>query len=104
MIHLADGKVVYSEGLGSILFLSNCGYTITIHDALYVPHLAANLFASNKFAKQHRDSMSEVTDYPQRKWLNQQTGAVEFMATIQSNDLAYLDWKVALGVRLLACQ
>jgi transposase InsO family protein len=94
-IRLADGKVVYSEGLGLILFLSDCGYTITIHDALYIPHLAANLFTSNKFAKQHHDSMSEVTDYPQRKWLNQQTGAVEFTATIQSNDLAYLDWKVA---------
>jgi hypothetical protein len=54
-IRLADGKVVYSEGLGSIRFPSDCGYAITIHDALYVPNLAANLFASNKFAKQHRD-------------------------------------------------
>jgi hypothetical protein len=39
--------------------------------------------------------MSEVMDYLQRKWVNRCTGAVEFTATIWSNDLAYLDWKVA---------
>jgi hypothetical protein len=93
-IRLADGKVVYSEALGLIRFLSDCGYTIIIHDVLFVPHLVANLFTLNKFAKQHCDSMSEVTDYPQRKWVNWHMGAVEFMATIRSNNLAYLDWKV----------
>jgi hypothetical protein len=95
VIRLADGKVVYSEGLGSICFMSDCGYIVTIHDALYVPRLAANLFASNKFVKWHRDSISKVTDYPRRKWVNRQTGATEFTATIRSNNLAYLDWKVA---------
>jgi hypothetical protein len=94
-IHLADGKVVYLEGLGLIRFLSDCGYTIIIHDALFIPHLVANLFASNKFTKRHRDFMSEVTDYPQRKWVNWHTGAMEFMATIWSNNLTYLDWKIA---------
>ena len=29
-IRLADGRVIYSEGLGSIRFLSDCGYVITI--------------------------------------------------------------------------
>jgi hypothetical protein len=33
-IRLADGKVVYSEGLGSIRFPSDCGYAITSHDAV----------------------------------------------------------------------
>jgi transposase InsO family protein len=94
-IRLADRKVVYSEGLGAIRFLLDCGYSITVYNALFVPHLAANLFAPNKFAKQHRDSMSEVTDYLQRKWVNRRTGAMEFTATICSNDLTYLDWKVA---------
>jgi len=69
-IQLADGKVVYSKGLGSMHILSNCGYVVTIHDALYVPCLATNLFASNKFVKQHCDSISKVTDYPKRKWVN----------------------------------
>ena len=92
-IRLADGKVIYSEGLGSIRFVSECGYTITIHDVLFVPLLTVSLFASNKFAKEHRDTHSEVTDYPKRKWVNRRTGATEFTATICSNDLAYLDWK-----------
>jgi hypothetical protein len=93
-IRLADGKLVYSAVLGAIRFLSSCGYIITIHDALYVPHLAANLFGSNKFAKRHSGSLSEVIDYPRREWVNQRTGAVEFTATIQGNDLTYLDWGV----------
>jgi hypothetical protein len=40
-------KVVYSEGLRSIRFLSDCGYVITIHDSplySYVPCLTADLF------------------------------------------------------------
>jgi len=39
-ICLADGKVIYSSGLGSINFLSDCGYHITIHDVLFVPSVA----------------------------------------------------------------
>jgi len=34
-------------------------------------------------------------EYPKRKWINRQTGAVEFTTTIHTNNLAYLDWKVA---------
>ena len=93
LIRLADGKVIYSEGLGSIRFLSDCGYMVVIHDVLFVPLLAVSLFASNKFARQHHASYSEVTEYPKRKWINHQTGATEFTATIRSNDLAYLNWK-----------
>jgi hypothetical protein len=73
-IRLADGKVIYSEGLGSIRFLSDCGYIITIHNVLFVPLLAVSLFASNKFAREHHDTHSEVTDYPKRKWVNRQNG------------------------------
>jgi len=94
-IHLADGKVIYSKGLGSIRFLSDCGYHVTINDVLYVPLLAVNLFASNRFAKDHRDTHSETTEYPKCKWVNRGTGAIEFTATIQRSNLAHLDWKVA---------
>jgi len=92
-IRLADGKVIYSEGLGSVRFLSDYGYIITIHNVLFVPFLTVSLFASNKFAREHHDTHSEVAEYPKRKWINHRTGAMEFTATIQSNDLAYLDWK-----------
>ena len=61
----------------------------------FVPRLSVSLFSANKFAKEHRESHSEVMEYPKRKWINRQTGAVEFMATICANDLAYLDWRVA---------
>ena len=92
-IRLADGKVIYSEGLGSIRFVSNCGYEIPIDNVLYVPFLTVSLFASNKFAREHRDTHSEITEYPKRRWFNRRTGATEFTATIRSNDLAYLDWR-----------
>ena len=92
-IRLADGKVIYSEGLGSIQFLSDCGYIITIHNVLFVPFLTISLFTSNKFAREHHATHSEVAEYPKRKWINRRTGATEFTATIRSNDLAYLDWK-----------
>jgi len=94
-IRLADGKIIYSRGLGPVQFLSNCSYLITIDNVLFVPRLSINLFSANKFAKEHRNSHSEVTGYPKRKWINQQTGTVEFTATIHTNNLAYLDWKVA---------
>jgi len=81
-ICLADGKVIYSEGLGSMRFLSDCRYIIAIHNVLFVPFLAVSLFASNKFAREHCDMHSEVTEYPKRKWVNCQTGAMEFTATI----------------------
>jgi len=92
---LADGKVIYSKGLGTIDFLSDLGYVISIDNALFVPTLSVNLFAANKFAKERRDTHSETTEYPKRKWINRHTGAIEFTATIRANDLAYLDWKVA---------
>ena len=94
-IRLADGKVIYSRGLGTIDFLSDLGYTISIDNVLFVPDLSVNLFSANKFAKERRYTHSETTEYPKRKWINRHTGAVEFTATIRPNDLAYLDWKVA---------
>jgi hypothetical protein len=94
-IRLADGKVIYSKGLGSIQFLSNYSYVITIDNVLFVPRLSVNLFSTNKFAKEHCESHSEVVEYPKQKWVNRQTGAVEFTATIRANGLAYLDWRVA---------
>lgn len=92
-LRLADGKLVYSEGVGRIHFLSACGFVIAINDVLFVPSLASNLFSPNRFARDHRSTHSEVTEYPVRKWINRQTGAVEFTATIKSDDLAYLDWR-----------
>jgi len=77
LIRLADGKVIYSQGLGSIHFLSDCGYIIRIDDILFVPDLSVNLFAMNKFTKVHQNSHSEVTDYPKWKWINRLTGAVD---------------------------
>ena len=95
LVRLADGKVIYFKGLGTIDFLSDLSYVVSIHDALFVPSLSVNLFSMNKFAKEHCDTHSETTEYPKRRWINRHTGAVEFTATIQANDLAYLDWKVA---------
>jgi len=79
---LADGKVIYSKGLGTIDFLSNLGYVISIDNALFVPTLSVNLFTANKFAKECRDTHSEATEYPMRKWINRHTGTIEFTATI----------------------
>ena len=93
-IHLADGKVIYSSGLGSINFLSDCGYHVTIHDILIVPLLAINLFAANQFAKDHCDTHSKIMEYPKRKWINHKTGAIEFTVMIQHNNLVHVDWKV----------
>ena len=94
-IHLANGSVIYSEGLGSVHFLSDSNYFIVINDVLFVPSLASGLFASNRFAQEHRDDYSEVLDFPVRRWVNRRTGVTEFTATIRSNDLAYLDWRPA---------
>ena len=91
-IRLADGKLVYSEGVGVIRFQSTCGFVIVIDDVLFVPSLSVSLFSLNRFARTHRTTHSEVTDYPIRKWLNRSTGAVEFTATISPDDLAYVDW------------
>jgi len=95
-IHLADGMVVYSEGISSISFLSTHGFHIVIHNVLYVLHLSTNLFSSNKFARDHCDKYREVLDYLVRCWVNRQTGTVEFSVTIHPNNLAYLDWRVKL--------
>jgi len=32
-------------------------------------------------------------EYPLHRWINRQSGATEFMATMNSSNLAYLDWK-----------
>ena len=94
-IRLADGKVIWSRGLGSIHFLSDCGYLVAIHDVLFVPDLSVNLFAANSFVMAHRDSHLEVMDYPKQKWINCQTGATEFTVMIHASGLMYLDWRVA---------
>ena len=94
-ICLADGKVIYSHGLGTIEFLSSLSYIISIDNVLFVPSLSVNLFSANKFAKEHCNTHSETMEYPKQKWINQHTGTVEFTATIWANDLVYLDWRVA---------
>jgi hypothetical protein len=92
-IHLADGKVIYSQGVRSICFLSECSFLVTIKNVLLIPLLTSNLFSPNQFTQDHRTTYSEVTEYPKWKWINLQMGAVEFTTTIRSDDLAYLDWK-----------
>jgi len=94
-IRLADRKVIWSRGLGSIHFLSECGYLITIQDILFMPDLSVNLFAANSFIRAHQNSHLEVTDYPKQRWINCRTGTTKFTATIHTSGLAYLDWRVA---------
>ena len=65
-IRIANGKVLHSEGLGPIRFLSNSGFYITINDVLFVPSLASNLFASNRFAREHREDYIKVLEFPLR--------------------------------------
>ena len=91
-IRLADGKLVYSEGVGIIHFQLTRGFIIIIDSILFVPSLSVSLFSPNRFARTHCTTHSEVTDYPICKWLNHSTGAVEFTATIGPDDLAYVDW------------
>ena len=52
-IRLADGTVVYLEGIGSISFLSTHGLHILINVVFYVPRFSTTLFLSIKFAKKH---------------------------------------------------
>ena len=69
-IRLADGMVIYSEGLGPINFHSTLGYRIILRDVLYVPSLTTSLFSSNKFAKDYRQTYRELLNYLTRKWVN----------------------------------
>ena len=94
-IHLADGKIIHSRGVGTVQLLSESGYYIIIHDVLFVPLLAMNLFAANGFVREHCNTHLEVMEYPTCKWVNCGTGAIEFTATIQHNNLAYLNWRIA---------
>ena len=96
-VRLADGMVVYSEGVGSVRFVSSCGHSVVIHDVLFVPRLTTSLFSANKFAREHRHTHLEVLEYPERKWINRQTNCVEFTATIRADNLAYLNWRVDSG-------
>ena len=91
-IRLADGKLVYSEGVGIIRFQLTCGFIIIIDGVLFVPSLSVLLFSLNRFARTHHTTHSEVTDYPICKWLNHSTGAVEFTVIIGPDDLVYVDW------------
>ena len=95
MIHLADGIIIHSRGVGMVWLLSESGYFIIIHDVLFVPLLAVNLLATNRFVREHHNTHSEVMEYPTCKWVNHGTGAVEFTATIQCDNLVYLDWRIA---------
>jgi len=93
-IHLADRKVIWSHGLVSIHFLSECSYLITIQDILFVPDLSINLFMVNSFIRAHWNSHLEVTDYLKQRWTNHWTSATKSTATIHASSLAYLDWRV----------
>jgi hypothetical protein len=93
-IQIVNGMVIYSEGVGSMCFLSTYGYHIIIHDVLYVPHLSTSLFSSNKFARENHLTYQEVLEYLRCKWVNRHTGVVKFSVTIRSNNLTYLDWRV----------
>src|SRR5258706_233751 len=97
-ICMANGTVIHSKGVGSIRFLSDCGYLVTINNVLFIPSLAASLFAPNKFAREQHGTYTEMMDFPLCRWVNSQSGATEFTATITSNDLAYLDWKPAPSI------
>ena len=90
---MANGTVIYSKGVGSIHFLSTCGYLVTINNVLLVPPLAVSLFTSNKFVRECHGTYMEVLDFPICQWVNSQSGATEFTTTISLNDLVYLDWK-----------
>ena len=93
-IHLADGMVIYSEGLGSINFHSTLGYQIILRDVLYVLSLTTSLFSSNKFVKDYRQTYRELLNYLTRKWVNRQTDAIELSVSIRLNNLVYMDWRV----------
>ena len=92
---MTDGKVVYYKGLATIRSLSDWGFFVSIHNVLFVPSLAVNLFVFNKIARKECDTYSEVVDILLRRWVNLVTGATEFTATICSDDLAYLNWNPA---------
>ena len=69
-IRLANGMVTFSEGIGSIWFLSSCGYRFIKHDILLVPLLATSPFSANSFAVEHESTQFEVMEYPERRWIN----------------------------------
>ena len=93
-IHLADGMVIYSEGLSSINFHSTLGYRIILCDVLYVLSLTTSLFSLNKFAKDYCQTYRELLNYLTHKWVNRQTDTVELSVLICLNNLTYMDWRV----------
>ena len=79
--------MIYSQQLiGLIHFLSSCDSVIIIHDILFVPSLALNLFLPNHFSWDSVVTYSEVTDYAGQL-------PFEFTTMIGPDDLAYLGWK-----------
>ena len=72
-IRLANGMVTFSEGIGSIWFLSSCGYRFIKHDILLVPLLATRPFSANRFAVEHKSTQLKVMEDPERRWINSQT-------------------------------
>jgi len=81
-IRIANGDVIYSEGLGPVCFLSKSGFYMTIKDVLFMPTLALSLFASNHFAHEQCDDYMEILEFPMCRWVNRHTGATEFTAMI----------------------
>jgi hypothetical protein len=69
-------KSMYSMHLTSsghvnpLAFIFKCGYIISINDALFMLCLSTSLFAANKFVRQQCDTLSEIMEYPKRKWVN----------------------------------
>lgn len=52
------------------------------------------MFTANKFVRGRRDTHREIIEYPRGMWINCRTGAIEFIATVQANNLVYLDWEM----------
>lgn len=91
---LADRMVIFSGGIGSLWFLLSCGYRLVIHDVLFVPLLTTNLFSANKVAMELKSTYFKVLEYPETRWINRHASSIEFTATIRSNNLAYMNWRV----------
>ena len=76
--------VIFSEGIGSIQFLSSCGYRLVIHDVLFAPLLTTSLYSTNKFAMEHKGTHFEVLGILRGDEINCYTNSVEFTASIRS--------------------
>lgn len=97
-IHLADGSVIHSAGLGSVEFEpvidGNMAQRIVFHDVLHVPSLGCNLLSLL--------SLSNGKGYEIvikcGKIVFKQEGIVRFTATVNGNNIGYLDGKTCVSV------